>query len=268
VDSRETSFVDNGILHIRPTLTLDVNQPPQTSIPHPVNSARLRTRDAFSFKYGRLEISARLPVGDWLWPALWMLPEHWVFGGWPMSGEIDLMESRGNRDLAVDGNQIGVESVGSTLHFGPRWDQSAWPTAHLLRNYEPGYHLMFHRYGMVWTPEKFEFFVDDELYHTIETGTGFWDRGNFGPTGLENPWIGYGLNAPFDQEFHLLINLAVGGTFFPDAAVNGNGAKPWPGSSGDWKLDFWKGRAQWLDSWNRETDSSHFRVDYVKVWAL
>ncbi len=63
---------------------------------NPVMSAKITTVDSFSFKYGRVEVKAKLPKGKWLWPAIWLLPRHQEYGGWPASGEIDIMESRGN----------------------------------------------------------------------------------------------------------------------------------------------------------------------------
>ena len=63
---------------------------------NPIRSARLRTAKSFSLKYGRVEVRAKLPKGDWLWPAIWMLPTYQEYGTWPVSGEIDIMESRGN----------------------------------------------------------------------------------------------------------------------------------------------------------------------------
>ena len=66
------------------------------NILNPIQSARLRTAESFSFKYGRVEVSARVPCGDWLWPAIWLMPRYNAYGQWPASGEIDLMESRGN----------------------------------------------------------------------------------------------------------------------------------------------------------------------------
>lgn len=59
-------------------------------------SARLSTINSHSIKYGRVEVVAKLPRGDWLWPAIWMLPVNDVYGAWPASGEIDIMEARGN----------------------------------------------------------------------------------------------------------------------------------------------------------------------------
>lgn len=63
---------------------------------NPIRSARLRTVNSFSAKYGRVVIRAKMPKGDWIWPAIWMLPKHAEYGSWPSSGEIDIVESRGN----------------------------------------------------------------------------------------------------------------------------------------------------------------------------
>jgi beta-glucanase (GH16 family) len=64
-------------------------------------------------------VKAKIPSGDWVWPAVWMLPEENVYGNWPSSGEIDIMESRGNRKLLdKKGINIGSDQVGATLHFG------------------------------------------------------------------------------------------------------------------------------------------------------
>ena len=63
---------------------------------NPVRSARINTKGKKSIRYGKVEIVAKMPVGDWLWPALWMLPVKETYGPWPASGEIDIVESRGN----------------------------------------------------------------------------------------------------------------------------------------------------------------------------
>lgn len=112
------------------------------------------------------------------------------------------------------------------------------------------------------------FSLDKQLIGSVDTGAGFYARGHF--SGY-NPWINGSLNAPFDQEFYFLINLAVGGTngYFPDEG-NANG-KPWRNSSPTAKRDFWTGRQQWLPGWNFNAHSritSAFRVDYIKVFAL
>ena len=124
--SPNNSFVRDGQLYLVPTLTSDVigydavlGSPPHTfnltgctdanatncgavsnasanAVIPPVMSARIHTRGHYSIRYGRVEISAKLPRGDWMWPALWMLPVVDTYGAWPRSGEIDIMESRGN----------------------------------------------------------------------------------------------------------------------------------------------------------------------------
>jgi hypothetical protein len=117
-DSSNNSYVRDGKLYLLPTLTADTigrsalfdghmfnltdctglnytscgvvsNQSTSTVIP-PVMSARLSTKQSRSIRFGRVEITAKLPRGDWIWPALWMLPKDNVYGEWPMSGEIDV----------------------------------------------------------------------------------------------------------------------------------------------------------------------------------
>ena len=82
----------------------------------PIQSARINTKDTFSFKYGKVEINAKLPGGDWRQPALWLLPNDNFYGPWPLSGEIDIVETRGNKELVLNGVNIGTEQMGSTLH--------------------------------------------------------------------------------------------------------------------------------------------------------
>lgn len=84
------------------------------------------------------------------------MPRHSVYGGWPRSGEIDLMEARGNWDMRAGGVHIGVEQFGSTLHFGTESWNSAWWSSHFLRNTPAGQGLNqgYHLYQMEWAPCK------------------------------------------------------------------------------------------------------------------
>lgn len=140
--SQNNSFVRDGQLYLVPTLTSDVighdnvlgvnpytfnltgctdanatncgavsNASAKAVIP-PVMSARITTKGHYSIKYGRVEIKAKIPRGDWLWPALWMLPVDDAYGTWPRSGEIDIMEARGN---GVDYNAQYVASTSVPL---------------------------------------------------------------------------------------------------------------------------------------------------------
>lgn len=71
-----------------------------------------------------------MPTGDWLWPAVWLMPRDNVYGGWPTSGEIDLLESRGNENLVQNGVNIGTHMVGSTLHWGPDYNNNRFVLGH------------------------------------------------------------------------------------------------------------------------------------------
>lgn len=181
-----------------------------THLLNPVRSARLRTVDSFAFKYGKVEVSAKMPSGDWLWPAIWFMPKDNTYGPWPASGEIDLVESRGNRELIKNGVNIGNEQIGSTLHFGPFATSDAWQTAQFERNSVPGksWPNDLHRYQMEWTPEKITFSVDDVETGTIPAAKGFWARGGFDASapGSDNPWrLAASPMAPFDQEVTYLM---------------------------------------------------------------
>uniref|UniRef100_A0A8W7Q572 GH16 domain-containing protein n=1 Tax=Anopheles coluzzii TaxID=1518534 RepID=A0A8W7Q572_ANOCL len=196
------------------------------------------------------------------------------------SGEIDLLESRGNMDYrGSNGVHIGTEQFGSTLHFGPNPSLNGWESTVAYKNTAAGqgWNTGFHNYQLTWTPDYIRFSVDNQVVTQIDAGTGFWNRGNFGniAPGTENPWIHGTRMAPFDQEFYIIMNLAVGGTngYFPDVppASNGNRGKPWSNNSPTAARDFWNGRNSWLPTWrmtdNRGKDSS-LQIDYVRVWAL
>ncbi len=169
-------------------------------------SARLKTkardgRVLFAKCYGRIEIRARVPWGKGLWPALWMLPAQDTYGGWAASGEIDLMEIVGEKP----------EEVLSSIHFG-----SSYPRRSLVTTTHPlGDSLVsdWHTYAVEWEPGEIRFYVDQAHTAThrhwwscgvLENGQGIEARG---PEDLHR-WP-----APFDQPFHLLMNVAVGGNF-------------------------------------------------------
>lgn len=300
-NTRTNSYVDNGILHLKPTLledrygagfvntgTLDMNggspadectnpafygclRAGANGALNPAMSARIRTINSFSFKYGKVEVRAKMPTGDWLWPAIWMLPRHNAYGTWPASGEIDLVEARGNARLMQNGVNIGVEQAGSTLHWGPYWPYNGYDKTTWRRNSSPGYNADFHLYQLEWTPDYLKFSLDNvELGTITPTAGGFWELGAF-PANVENPWRFATKMAPFDEEFYLILNLAVGGTngFFPDDAVNEGGApRPWAPGSSNAAGEFWAGRDGWYPTWQAAGDNAALQVDYVRVWAL
>ncbi|XP_018330842.1 beta-1,3-glucan-binding protein-like [Agrilus planipennis] len=297
-NNRTNSYVSDGVLKIVPTLTADhVGEAGLTSttvnlygateeesctnnanygcersgtpdnILNPIKSARLRTYKSFHFTYGRVEIRAKMPKGDWIWPAIWMMPRYNAYGGWPTSGEIDISEVRGNADLRQNGEQIGVQQHGSTLHWGPSFFANRDSRTHWTKNNAAGWNDDFHVYGVTWTDQSITFTVDGETIGSVAPNTNFWDFGDLANSGYSNPWGTNSRMAPFDQNFYIILNVAVGGTnYFPDDVVNGNGAKPWENTSGRASTDFWNGRNQWLPTWDGL--NSALQVDYVRVYAI
>lgn len=195
----QNAYVTNGLLHII-ALQESYNGSSYTS-------AKLKTYGLFSHKYGRFEFRAKLPQGQGYWPALWLLPEDPVYGGWAASGEIDIMENKGSNPTNVLG----------TLHFGgmyPNQAQSYGPSY----TFAPGDSVTnFHIYALEWSTNSISWFVDDQLY---ETQTSWWSSSNPTNTSIRNPYP-----APFDQPFYIIMNLAVGGNF----GGNPDGTTVFPG---------------------------------------
>jgi beta-glucanase (GH16 family) len=137
------------------------------AIINPVQSARLNTRGKKTITYGRVEVVAKLPQGDWLWPAIWMMPEPkgphgaGAYGPWPASGEIDIMESRGN---AGQDYPDGRDSTSSSLHWGPLPAVDAfWKTSakHNIRRTD--YSEKFHKFGLEWNENYLFTYIDTRL---------------------------------------------------------------------------------------------------------
>ena len=278
---------------------------------NPIQSARIRTAESFSFRYGRIEVRAALPKGKWLWPAIWMLPKYEVYGPWPASGEIDIMESRGNPEgySNAKGQPLGCNTVGSTVHWGPAFNHDAYPLStstvtHPSSKTAGGdcpFSSQYHTFGMIWSPENLTFYVDQSVHMVVPlAGRGtdpLWERGvrnkywkekaepgDQGSDGyFQNPWRGGTKSAPFDQEFFIVLNLAVGGisggssdsAYWPD----GRGGKPWvnevpPGSASAAAM-FLQSKNEWLPTWRGNAtrgqtigESASMRIDDIRVWSF
>lgn len=150
----------------------------------PFTSARIVSRNKGDWTYGRIEVSAKLPRGKGTWPAIWMLSTDWSYGGWPISGEIDIMEHVGFNPGAVHG----------TLHSDKYNHIKQTQQEGIIQ--VPDCQDEFHLYAVDWSKDKIDFFVDGDLYHTV----------------IRNPEDDH-TGWPFDKRFHLIMNLAVGGNW-------------------------------------------------------
>ena len=156
-DAAENSYIADGVLHI-------VALPAEDGADKPYTSARLNTKYKADFKYGRIEMRAKLPSGQGSWPAFWMLPTDEVYGGWPKSGEIDIMEAVNLKVAAKDGS---VESnVHGTLHYGREWpdNESSGKAYSLPDGVNPADD--FHTYAIEWQEGEIRWYVDNYLYQT------------------------------------------------------------------------------------------------------
>jgi len=244
------------------------------AIINPVQSARVSTVQSASIKYGRVEVRAKLPRGDWLWPAIWMLPVNNTYGAWPLSGEIDIMESRGNGRSYPD---QGIDYVRGSLNWGPlSFLNAVYKTFGWWTQRRTDYGEGFHTYALEWTSDFLRIYVDTRLHFMLELSFNepFFSRGDFPsvvqngstPIVLENPWVN-GTNAtPFDQPFYLILDLAVGGTngWFPDNA----GSKPWLDGSNIAMREFAQAQDTWYPTWGSDNEDKSFIIDYVKMWQL
>ncbi|NNJ25256.1 glycoside hydrolase family 16 protein [Alienimonas chondri] len=182
------AFVKDGALNIA------VYRDPHTTSDgktQPYSSARLRTRGRGEWKFGKIEVRAKMPDGQGIWPAIWMLPTESPYGGWAAGGEIDIIESRGS----------AVQETTGALHFGGAWPRNAY-VAHSYPFPDKNAAEAFHTYTVEWDADAIRWFVDGTLAQTRTKDE--W----FSEAARENP------SAPFDQPFHLLINVAVDGRFF------------------------------------------------------
>lgn len=131
--------------------------------------------------------------------AIWLYPQSEAYGGWPRSGEIDLMESRGNTKLFDgQGKQDGIRCVGSTLHWGPAWNKNGYPKTHYAKHMDSDTLADdFHVYTLDWSEAGFRFLVDGQLIgERPAPEEGFWKLGGFQG---EDIWGGKKM-APFDQK--------------------------------------------------------------------
>jgi beta-glucanase (GH16 family) len=140
-------------------------------------STRMLTRDRFSFTYGKVEVSAKLPTGVGTWPAIWMLGSNIKTAGWPNCGEIDIMEHKG-----CEPNKIYT-----TLHYPKHFGDKADGDSIMIKDA----YSTFHKYSTEWTATSIKFYVDDVQVKSYVNDEA----------------------SPFHKNFHIILNVAMGGNF-------------------------------------------------------
>ncbi len=203
--SADNSYIEDGRLVLR--AIKEVNE--KGGIYY--TSGKVNTQGKADFMYGKIEVRAKVPKGQGLWPAIWLLPtDTALYGKWPASGEIDMMELLGHDPATVY----------ATVHFGTPHLQSQG----VYTLPEGTFADDFHVFSLDWEPEVMRFYVDDILIFELDEWFSF--------NGIEK----LDFPAPFNQNFYLQLNLAVGGT--------------WPGNP-DETTDF---------------ENAKFEIDYVRVY--
>lgn len=140
-------------------------------------SARLLTKDKFSFKYGKVEARIKLPVGGGTWPAFWMLGSDIASNPWPACGEIDIMEHLGN----------DLNRIYGTLHYPGRSGGNANGASRVISNATTEFHI----YSLEWSATEIKILVDDQLIHSVPNSA----------------------SIPFNHNFFIICNMAMGGNF-------------------------------------------------------
>ena len=207
VTDEEFAFVENGELVIWPKeVILESGNPI-------IRSGRINTQNKHDIKYGRIEARLKVPEGKGFLPAFWMMPQDEEFyGQWPKCGEIDIME--------VLGDQTNVNY--GTLHFGEPHKQNQGS----IQLPEGDYAHEYHNFAIEWEPGEIRWYMDDQQYFQ----TSDWFTAVQGEE--EKPYP-----APFNQPFHVILNVAVGGD--------------WPGDP---------------DETTVYDERSQMRVDYVRMF--
>ncbi len=199
VQRKENARVENGVLIIEarqeqfknyryvPPSTTDTNSPPRRRFDPEFaefTSASLMTERMHSWKYGRVEIRAKLPKGRGVWPAIWMLGTNNRHVGWPRCGEIDIMEYVG----------FDPDSIHANIHTGKYNHARGTGKGSKIKIEKP--YDAFHTYAFEWRADRLDFFADDQKYFTYQKEA----------DATSEAW-------PYDQPFFLILNLAIGGSW-------------------------------------------------------
>jgi beta-glucanase (GH16 family) len=226
-DRSDNIAVQGGMLMLKarkerftgPARPPEIAEPGNPSVTQSHTSGKVRTIGQHAWKYGRIEVRAKVPPGQGTWPAVWMMPEDNAYGAWPRSGEIDILEAVniGAKCKQCEGGR-GENRTISALHFGDFAPQNRFVDH---RNALPNLALPsddFHVYSVEWGEGLIRFLVDDRVHLTVTAEQ--WSTA--APNAKGRP------AAPFDQPFYVMANLAVGGRLSEENNAKGVAADTFP----------------------------------------
>ncbi len=193
-DRRENSHIENGNLVIN---ARKENFEGPDHIAREYTSARLKTQGLFTQAFGRFEARIKIPQGQGIWPAFWMLGDNIKTIGWPKCGEIDIMENIGKEPATVHGSIHGPLSNGTATDL----------TAPAKLASGKNFYESFHVYAVEWEPAEIRFYVDQSLFATYTPQSPINIPGSTAPptpSEIAGAWV-------FDHPYFLLLNVAVGG---------------------------------------------------------
>ena len=159
-------------------------------------SARIKTQNKFSFKYGKIEARIKLPYGKGMWPAFWMLGDNVISVGWPACGENDIMEMVGGSGKTTSGTVLSDSTVYGTAHWSNNGVHAQYGNSYSLKSGK--FSDDFHTFSVTWDRKQIVWYVDGVAYNSIDIT----------PAGL----------SAFQNKFFIILNLAVGGSWpgYPD----------------------------------------------------
>jgi len=178
-EDAHNAWVENGNLIIE--AKYEKNTWPGDDREKDYTSARLTTKGKGDWTYGKMEIRAKLPAGKGTWPAIWLLASDDFYGGWPKSGEVDIMENLGKDPDIIHGT-IHTEAYNHTKGTQKEAEKTVIAPSN-----------DFHTYSVIWTPDTIKIAVDNDYYFSFGNEHNTWEE-----------W-------PFDKDFHLILNVALGG---------------------------------------------------------
>lgn len=271
----QNCYMKNGHLHLKATIRddpliskLDLNRgctgkkcslTPLGTIVPPLVAGKIKSK--FSFLYGKVEIRAKLPRGDWIYPELYLEPKGYTYGDGYKSGRIWLAYSRGNVDLqTADTNaQIGNTVLYSGAVLSDTEPERTHSIVTVNSDSESFWSDDFHVFTLIWSPDGISVEIDEAEQGFISA--------SFSNSGVPYSHLWTTDMAPFDKEFILSFGIGVGGhSDFPERCVTSGIKKPWKKTSAKPALLFYKDKDNWFPTW--DSNQSTLKIDYVKIWSL